>query len=272
MLKPLDSLLKIIGYRRESAEPIPPPDKVIQLFVEHLIGEPAGDISLFRQAFTHRSYPEKPKRFNNERLEFLGDSVLTCVVGALLYRMFEEDDEGALTGLRASLVSRSSLNELALHMGLDQVLKIAQGINLKQSDALGNSLEALIGAIYLDKGYDFTYDFISKHIVVSKRNLEKVSAREEDFKTEFIILMQQNKIPFEFRYLDAKSDPKLGLIHRSEIVIGEDERVLSTGVGTSKKVSHQNAAKDALKLIRKSPTILEHYRRKISTTALTSMS
>lgn len=226
-------------------------------YVKGLIGEPARDLSLYKQAFTHRSFPERKRGYDNERLEFLGDSVLSCIVSSLLYNMYEEYDEGRLTHLRSMVVSRNSLNTLALKLHLDKMLRISSGVNLKQSDALGNSLEALIGAIFLDKGFAFAQSFVRRHIVISKHHLKQISDRIEDYKTEFIILMQQRKVPFEFRHLDTLPDTGNGIVHRSEIVIGKDKRCLSVGVGTSKKTSHQNAAKDGLRILRKTPQILD---------------
>ncbi len=228
-------------------------------FVEELIGTNTKRIDLYERAFTHRSYQGAKRKLNNERLEFLGDSVLSCVVGGLLYEMYEEDDEGALTALRSQIVSRSNLNAIATKLRLERMLRVSGGVNLKQSDALGNTLEALVGAIFLDKGFDFAQSFIRSHIVISKKNMEKVSAKEEDFKTEFIILMQQKKVEFEFRYIDTITDPSVGLVHRSEILIGQDKRSIATGAGTTKKTSHQNAAKDALRLLKKNPEVLNRY-------------
>ncbi|MDO4771908.1 ribonuclease III family protein [Porphyromonas sp.] len=234
-------------------------DRNLHRFVHELIGCPTENIDLYKKAFTHRSHHKASRKYNNERLEFLGDSVISCVVGHLLYEMYEEDDEGALTSLRAQIVSRSNLNAIAAKLQLDKILRVSGSLNLKNSDTLGNGLEALVGAIFLDKGFDFAQRFVRSHIIVSKKNMERVSAKEEDFKTEFIILMQQQKIDFEFSYIDAITDSQVGLVHRSEILIGDDRRSIATGAGTSKKISHQNAAKDALRLLKKHPEILKKY-------------
>lgn len=234
-------------------------DHDLHRFVQQLLGCPTQNLDLYRRAFTHRSYQGASRRLNNERLEFLGDSVISCVVGHLLYDMYENDDEGALTTLRAQIVSRSNLNAIAIKLQLDKMLRASGSLNLKQSDILGNTLEALVGAIFLDKGFDFAQMFVRSHIIVSKKNMERVSAKEEDYKTEFIILMQQQKIDFEFNYIDAVNDPSFGLVHRSEILIGSDRRSIAVGAGTTKKISHQNAAKDALRLLKKHPEILKKY-------------
>lgn len=234
-------------------------DSALQLFVEELIGAPTQNPHHYQSAFTHRSYLSGSTGINNERLEFLGDSVLSCVVGHILCDMYSEYDEGMLTSLRAQIVSRSNLNNLAIRMRLDTKLRASGHINLRQTDLMGNTLEALIGAIYLDKGFDFAASFVRKHIVISRKNTEKVQVKEEDYKTEFIILMQQHKIPFEFKHIDSHKDEKLGIVHRCQLTIGTDEHPLTTGVATSKKGSHQNAAKDALKCIKRNPDLLKRY-------------
>lgn len=237
-------------------------DQDLHRFVQQLIGCPTHNLHLYIRAFTHRSYQGTPKRHNNERLEFLGDSIISSIVSHILYDMYENDTEGALTSLRAQIVSRSNLNAIAEKLELHKRLRITGLANLKQSDILGNTLEALVGAIYLDKGFDFAQSFVRSHIVVSKKNTERISAKEEDYKTEFIILMQQRKIPFEFSYIDAINDATVGLVHRSEILIGNERRSIATGAGTTKKASHQNAAKDALRLLRKNPDLLQKYSRR----------
>ncbi|MDO5035663.1 MAG: ribonuclease III domain-containing protein [Porphyromonas sp.] len=242
-------------------------DKTISLFIKELIGKEPDDLQLYVQALTHKSYRgaegecEAPP--HNERLEFLGDAVLSSIVGTALYMMYPEEPEGVLTNRRSHLVNRNHLNGVASRLGLEGYLFYDEtSLELSGSNALGNALEALVGAIYLDQGYRQAERFVKKHIVVSKDNVKRVYYQEEDYKTEFIILMQRQKIPYRFVHLDSRPHPKYNILHRSEIQVGSPFQRLTVGVGTNKKIAHQNAAKDALKYFEKCPEMLKRLSKK----------
>lgn len=247
------NLLKKIFEKRERQRVVTPR----QVFIEELIGEPLGNLELYTQALTHRSYESRGANGSNERLEFLGDSVVDLAVGHALIDLYPEEDEGTLTSIRSFLVSRNNMNKSARQLGLDRILYADSSLDLCNSDVLGNALEALIGAIYLDKGFDFTAQFVRQHFIISKQNVSKVAKKEEDYKTEFIIIMQRHKIEYKFEHLDSTYRKDVGMIHRCELLIGPDLRGITTGVGTSKKIAHQNAAKDALTILKKHPELLD---------------
>lgn len=221
------------------------------LRLEQLIGYKPRNLKLYTTAFTHRSASRGKRRESNERLEFLGDSVISLVVGHALFDLYPEESEGQLTSLRSILVNRNNLNHVAQKLGLEHYLHSSKGLDKQGSAALGNCLEALVGAIYLDKGYDAARKFVLKHVVIDVKNIEKTSVKEENFKTEFIIFMQRNKIDYEYRDLDSFVDPNLGLMHRCAIFTDGRQKPLAIGVGHNKKIAHQNASKDAMKLIKK---------------------
>lgn len=214
-----------------------------------MLGQSPKNGKLYAIAFTHRSSVHSRKMKSNERLEYLGDSVISLIVGETLFTMFPDEPEGQLTNLRSILVNRNNLNNVATRLYLDRYLRASKGLDIHGSDALGNCLEALVGAIYLDEGFAAARRFVRRYIIIDRKNIEKVSIKEENYKTEFIILMQQNKFEYEFRDIDTFIDPKLGLMHRCQIFMGEREKPLSVGVGPNKKTAHQNAAKDALRVI-----------------------
>lgn len=223
-----------------------------QLALERLIQAELGNSSLYSQALTHRSYEGAGGIRSNERLEFLGDCVVSMAVGHTLYELYPEEPEGTLTNIRSFLVNRQNMNATAEKLGLEQLIYADSGVNLRGSDVMGNTLEALVGAIYLDKGYDFAAQFIRSHLVVSKNNVRVVAKKEEDYKTELIILMQKEKVEFEFVHLDTNYTKEQGFIHRCELKIYFPDAPMTTvGVGTSKKKAHQNAAKEALRRIEK---------------------
>lgn len=228
-----------------------------QAYLEELIGEPLGNPRLYTQALTHRSFESKGAIGSNERLEFLGDSVTGIAVGHALYDIYPDEDEGTLTNIRSYLVNRNNMNQTARKIGLDKVIYADPSLDLKNSDVLGNTLEALIGAIYLDKGFEFASQFVRHNMIVSKQNVSQVAKKEEDYKTELIILMQKHKIQFNFSHLDSTYRKGVGMVHRCELLLGSELKCIATGVGTSKKIAHQNAAKDALRILSKNPELID---------------
>lgn len=230
-----------------------------QLYLEELLGCEVGDLNLYKQALTHRSIDSIGQLPSNERLEYLGDSVISCAVGHALYELYPSENEGTLTCIRSYIVNRNHLNSVAEKVELQRVLMADESIDLKNSDVLGNALEALVGAIYLDKGFDLAAKFVRNRLIISKSNLKIISKKEEDYKTEFIILMQKHKIVYDFSHIDSRIEKGQGIIHRCELLVGPDNQSIATGVGSSKKIAHQNAAKDALKVFEKQPQLLELY-------------
>lgn len=226
-------------------------DYEVVKFVHELTGIVTHNPGLYIQAFTHASCQSAVK--NNERLEFLGDSILTSIVGHTVYEFYPEDNEGSLSQLRAYLVSRHRINEVARSLGFDQMVLTGGGIDLTHSDIIGNALEAFIGAIFLDKGYQTTANFVRKKLIISRKSLEESYEQEEDAKTAFIILMQKHKVPFDFAYTDSFTDETGTLNHRCDLRAGTAMRTISQGVGSSKKLAHQDAARKALHLIRSNP-------------------
>lgn len=252
---------RIGGLLKKSSAKVHPPKSDLEKYLEALIGGKVQSLAIYRQALTHRSYDNLGQILSNERLEYLGDSVINCAVGHALYELYPEETEGTLTSIRSYIVSRNHLNAVAEKIDIESVLLADSSLDLKNSDVLGNALEALVGAIYLDKGFEFASKFVRKTLIVSKKNLKVISKKEEDFKTEFIILMQKHKIKYDFAYIDSSYEKGVGLMHRCQLLIGEDNQRIATGVGTSKKIAHQNAAKDALKVLEKQPQMIRELAR-----------
>lgn len=231
-----------------------PYEHAVAHFVYELTGVTTRCPALYSQALTHASYQEAS--YDNERLEFLGDSVLSSIVGHAVYELYPEDDEGSLSQLRSYLVSRHRINVLACNLGFDKVIRVGGGIDLAHSDIVGNALEAFIGALFLDKGYRHTVSFVRKKLIVSRQDLDQSYEKEEDSKTAFIILMQKHKIPFEFVYTDSHTDESGALIHTCELRVGRAMQIAGQGSGTSKKLAHQDAARHALHAVRHTPSLL----------------
>jgi len=184
---------------------------------------------------------------NNERLEYLGDAILGAVIADILYKYFPNKDEGFLTQIRSKIVSRESLNKLALKIGLDN--HVVSNVNMNNNKHIyGDAFEALIGAIYLDQGYLKTRTFIEDKIFKKYINLEEVVTVETNFKSKLIEWAQKNKKDVFFDTQEDGVDKTLRLpLFISEVEV--EEVKMGKGIGTSKKEAQQKAAREALKRI-----------------------
>ena len=211
-----------------------------------------NNIELLQQAFVHRSYLNEHPQFkldHNERLEFLGDAVLELAVTKYLYNNYP-NPEGELTNWRAALVNSQSLSETAKKLGLEKYLLLSRGeAKDKNSKArnyiLANTMEALIGAIYLDLGFDEAEKFIHKHIITKLPYILE-NKLYLDAKTHFQELSQEKYgITPTYRLLDES-----GPDHNKTFEVGVfiDEELIARGRGTSKQEAQMNAAASALKI------------------------
>ena len=217
------------------------------------------DISLYKQALLHKSVGrrnEKGRPVNNERLEFLGDAVLDCVVGDIVFRHFDGKREGFLTNTRSKLVSRDTLGKLAKEMGISELIKSADHSTSHNSYKNGNAFEALVGAIYLDRGYDACMRFMEKRILAQIINIDKVAYKEVNFKSKLLEWSQKNRVKMEFRELTQTKDSNTGSpVFTTQVFIENVEGC--TGTGFSKKESQQKAAKDTLQRLRREPQFID---------------
>ena len=212
-----------------------------------ILGFLPGKLLLYEIAFIHKSASSTLKNgkvINNERLEYLGDAILDAVIADYLYIRFPDRDEGFLTQLRAKLVKRKMLNKLADNLGIAPLLVSRTNSDQPKINLLGNALEALIGAIYLDKGYVRTKRYVVKKVLNKYVDLEKLSVKESDFKSRIIEWAQKNKQEISFV---SSEDPNEGskMIHYTAKLILE-EKEMGTGSGHSKKEAEQKAAEQAL--------------------------
>ena len=222
-----------------------------------ILGFYPHDIKYYKLALMHKSimHKEKGKPINNERLEFLGDAILGAVVGDIVYSHFEGKREGFLTNTRSKIVQRDTLNKLAQEMGLNNLI-MTSGHNSSHNSYLGgNTLEALIGAIYLDKGYDACMKFVQKRILSKLINLDKVAYKEVNFKSKLIEWCQKNRVEIEYQLVEQKKDsdgnPTFTYQVRIEGVEG------CNGSGYSKKESQQMASKLTLQRLRREPQYID---------------
>jgi ribonuclease-3 len=141
-----------------------------------MLGFCPNDITLFQQACRHRSMGRNnQERGNNERLEFLGDAVLSAIASDIIYKTFNNKDEGFLSKTRSKIVQRETLNHVALKLGLDKIVEITIHSQSHNNNTYGNALEALIGAIYLDQGYDICRKIVEEKIILKHIDIKKIS-------------------------------------------------------------------------------------------------
>lgn len=185
---------------------------------------------------------------NNERMEFLGDAVLDAIVADIVYQHFQNKREGFLTNTRSKIVQRETLNRVAVELGLDKMVVYSAKLNSHNNHMYGNALEALIGAIYLDKGYDTCYRFIRDVIIKKYIDLDNIAKKEVNFKSSLIEWSQKNKLEISFELIESFTDNDGNPVFQTGVFLADEQ--IGVGIGYSKKESQQNAAKMAVKKLR----------------------
>ena len=236
-------------------------DKIRLLFIHEkkpflrlksILGFYPRNIRLYELALMHKSmaYHEQDRHFiNNERLEFLGDAMLGAIVADILYKHYGNKQEGFLTTLRSNIVCRSSLNRISHDLGLDKLIRHAGAVTTGHNSFMsGNAFEAFVGAIYLDRGYKYCYRFLEEQVFKKHLNIEEIAKQEKNFKSALIEWCQKYQYKFEFTQQESRDDKNTPVFHSCVTVEGIP---CGTGDGYSKKESDQNAAKQALKRIKR---------------------
>ena len=198
---------------------------------------------------------DKGKPLNNERLEFLGDAILDAAVGYIVYRHYEGKREGFLTNTRSKLVSRDTLGKLAVEMGLGNLLLSASHSTSHNSYVEGNAFEALVGAIYLDRGYEACLAFFEKQILGKYIDIDKVAFKEVNFKSKLLEWSQKNRVRMEFKMLKQKTDDNGSPIFSFQVMLEGVEG--EKGSGYSKKEAQQQASKDTLQRLKREPQFID---------------
>lgn len=219
--------------------------------IHRMLGFYPNKAWLYEQAFTHRSShntPEGRSTGDNERLEFLGDAVLGIAVADILYKHFPNKNEGFLTSTRSKIVQRETLNRIAIEMGLDKMMVSTVRPQTHNSYILGNALEALIGAIYLDQGYRRCRQFVQERIIDCYTPLDKVAQKEVNFKSYLLEWGQKAKLHITFVLIETSMDKDGNRMFQSTVNV--EGVPFGSGTGYTKKESQQIAAKKAIKKIR----------------------
>lgn len=215
-------------------------------FIISRFGYRPKNLAYFEQAITHKSNANSRYIESNERLEFLGDTIIDAVVADFLFMRFPNEDEGYLTKIKSKLVSRKTLSEIAEEMEIRQVLRYHKGRSININTLEGNAFEAIIGAIYLDGGFERVRKTLEKHVYRNYVNINRVLEEEIDFKSKLFIWSQRNKLTIDFQIL---SEVNNGCSWEYKVVVFINDQKYGLGIGSSKKAAEQVAAKETLELI-----------------------
>ncbi len=220
-----------------------------------MLGFYPNDISLFQQACRHRSVSRHNQQIgDNERLEYLGDAILSAIVSDILYNHYPKKGEGFLSKTRSKIVQRETLNHVAKEIGLDTVIETSIHSQSHNNYTLGNALEAIIGAIYIDQGYEQCRHIVEEVIIKKHIDIEKLARQEINFKSRLIEWCQHHRISYNFEIDNTTNDNHNNIIFHSQVAIAG--KVLGEGTGYSKKEAQQNAAHEAIRYIKKHKGIL----------------
>lgn len=217
-------------------------DKIFYRAVDDMFGFIAHNIELYKLALIHKSASvvlEDGQHINNERLEFLGDAVIESVTSDYLFIEFPDKSEGFLTQMRSKMVSRQSLNGVAKRIGLDEHVITSSAQNVSQKHIYGDAFEAMMGAIYLDQGYDFVNRLLINKIFVDYIKLDSLLESETDFKSRLIEWCQKTHHTIEFSTANDKTYSTSHPFFYSKVLIDGIE--VGHGAGESKKEAEQRA-------------------------------
>jgi ribonuclease-3 len=208
-----------------------------------VLGYTPGNIELYRTALTHRSIKETADE-NNERLEYLGDAILSALVADYLFKRYPYKEEGFLTEMRSKMVNRQQLNEIAIRMGLKKITVYNKSDgSLKTSQIFGNTLEALVGAIYLDLGYKKTAIWVAKRIVLPHMFMDDLENLEINHKNKLYGWANKNGKRLDFETINEQLENGRRLFTIAAVVNG---KIISEGKAFNKKDASQIASQLAV--------------------------
>jgi ribonuclease III len=237
-------LLSLISFfsKRKSKDEL-----LLVRFIEQRFHYRPKNTSLFIQAITHKSLSNNSENeSSNERLEFLGDSILDAVVAEYVFSRFPNDDEGYLTKIKSKLVSRKTLSLIAEEMELREIIRYQKGRTINLNTLEGNAFEAIIGAMYLDSGFQKVKRCINDHVFTTYIDLNKILEEEIDFKSKLFIWSQKKQFKLEFVVV---SEENIGGAWQYTILTTVNGINYGRGIGSSKKMAEQAASKETLELI-----------------------
>jgi len=220
-------------------------DKKFYQSLKKILGFYPTNISLYKKAFKHKSVVTENKngiKDSNERMEYLGDAVFGAIVANFLFKKYLYKDEGFLSKMRSKMVSRNHLNKLAVKLGIDKLVEYQSDRFSKFKSVNGDAFEALIGAIYLDKGYKTTEDFVVHRLIKFHIDVDELENYDDDYKSKIINWAQKERKKLRFTI-----EEEIGNRHNKQykVAVLIDDAVMGKGIGFSKKRAEQEAAEKA---------------------------
>lgn len=197
-------------------------EKAISDYIRNIFGFRPTKIDLYKVAFTHRSSSEKNRvcgSLNNERLEYLGDAVLSAIVADFLFKKFPLFSEGPLTEIRSKIVCRDRLNMLSKKIGLDKLMTIEENVHAKSAN--GDAFEALVGAIYLDQGYAKTKRILLKKIILTHMDIDTIVQEENNYKSKILSWAQKKHKKVEFVHSEQANHTRRKLFKVQLLIDGQ---------------------------------------------------
>jgi len=228
-----------------------PTEKKLIIAIKAIVGSSPNNLKLYSLATLHSSSSNtnnKGFRPSNERLEYLGDAILGAIVADYLFKKYPFKDEGFLTEIRSRLVNRESLNNLGRKLGLNVIVQIGsqkKGMYTHKS-LYGDALEALVGAVYLDRGYKFARKFVIGKLIEPNFNIDQLVKTNTNYKSQLIEWAQKSSKNIRF---DAEEIQEQGKYREFEVIVIVDEEVMSKGRGPNKKKAEQTASRKLLETL-----------------------
>jgi ribonuclease-3 len=219
-----------------------------------IIGFRTTNLRIYEAAFIHRSASftlPNGQRINNERLEFLGDAVLDTILSDYLFEKFPDANEGFMTKIRSRIVNREILNQLAISMGIDKILVSNVSSNNSTRNLYGDALEALIGALFVDKGFKKTKNLFIKRVFNKYLDLGQIVDTDTDYKSLVFEWIQKHKTNLTFEYKEEYDFKLKKSVFSATLIINKEE--FGTGQGASKKEAEQEAAGKAWAKLKEIP-------------------
>ncbi len=231
-------------------------DKKLYQSINNILGFYPGNIFLYKLAFLHKSASQDTKKgvkVSNERLEYLGDTILSTIVADFLFKKYPFNDEGFLTEMRSKIVSRANLNKLSQKIGLNHLIQKDKESNNHYRSIEGDTFEALIGAVYLDKGFDFTYRVVIKRIIQVHMDIDELQHKEWNYKSKLIDWGQKEKKPVGFNVVEVVGS---GYMKQYIVEVLIENVAVAKGQDYSIKSAEQQAAENAYKQLQAIPVAI----------------
>jgi len=218
--------------------------KDLKRSIRNIFGFQPTNLHLYRLAFRHKSVNKDVNgiKINNERLEYLGDAILGSVIAEYLFKKFPYKGEGFLTEMRSKIGCRANLDKLGRKLGIDRLIESSADTKSTAKSIRGDAFEALIGALYLDKGYNYTYKIIIKRIINIHIDIDALEHLDNNFKSKLIEWAQKERKDVDFRVINEKGEKNK---HQYEVEVFVDNNPVSRGIDFSIKGAEKIAAEKA---------------------------